>query len=259
MTALRTTIVSLSLALLTAAPALAGAPLATDDAGTIDAGAVEIAIGGSYTYDRNGAETRSATDAELCLGAGLYKDLSMSVAIPYLISERVREDGALTGTSDGFGDMTVDLKYAFAEAGGIALAIKPAITIPTGAADLTDGRWQLGATLIATREFAEGAYALHANLGYQRHNCRADAVGTRNDLWSGSLAGEMEIMKGLFAVADFGLGTNPEKAADDLPAYALTGIRYGINDHLEVNAGVKLGLTPSEDTVSALYGLVLKF
>ncbi|MDD2502090.1 MAG: transporter [Geobacter sp.] len=259
MSALRTTIVSLSFTLLTAASAMAGAPLSTDDAGTIDVGAVEIDIGSSYTYDKEAYIKTTASDAELSVGTGLYKNLSINMAIPYLINERVKEDGVLAGEADGLGDMTVELKYTFAELAGVNLAIKPAVIIPTGKSDLTENHWQYGATLIATKELEEGKYALHANLGYEHHTYNADVTGTRSNLWSGSIAGEMEVAKGLFAVADFGLATNPDEEADDLPVYALTGARYEINDNFEVNAGVKFGLTTPEDDLSVLYGLVMKF
>ena len=259
MSVLRTTIASLSFTLLTAASALAGAPLSTDDAGSIDVGAVEIGIGNSYTYDKEASVKTTANDAELCIGTGLYKNLSINVAIPYLISERVKEDGVLAGEADGLGDMTVELKYAFAELAGVNLAIKPAVMIPTGKSDLTENHWQYGATLIATKELEGGTYALHANLGYEHHTYNDDVTGIRSNLWSGSVAGEMEVTRELFAVADLGLATNPEEGADDLPAYALTGARYEINDHFEVNAGVKLGLTKPEDDISVLYGLVMKF
>jgi len=259
MTALRTTIVSLSFTLLTAASALAGAPLSTDDAGTIDVGAVEIGIGSSYNHDKEASFKTTATDAELSVGTGLYKNLSITLAVPYLLSERVKEDGVLAGKSDGFGDMTVELKYAFAELGGFKLAIKSSVIIPIGKSGLSEEHLQFGTSLIATKEFEEGKYALHANLGYEHHNYNEDTSGNRSNLWSGSVAGEMEISKGFFAVADFGLATNPEEMIDELPAYALAGARYEINDHFEVNAGVKLGLTKPEDDISVLYGLVMRF
>lgn len=259
MTALRTIIVCFSFTLLTATSTLAGAPLATDDAGTIDVGAVEIGIASSYIYDKEASVKTTVTDAELSVGTGLYKKLSINVAIPCIINERVKEDGVLVGKSDGFGDMTVELKYAFAELGGIRLAIKPSVIIPTGKSDLSENHWQYGTTLIATKEFEEGKYALHANLGYEHHNYNVDVTGVRSNLWSGSVAGEMEVTKGLFAVADFGLATNPEEGTDDLPVYALIGARYEINGHIEVNVGVKLGLTKPENDISVLYGLVMKF
>jgi len=266
-TPLRSTAAIFMCALMTAGSAFAGPPLATDDAGTVDVGTVEIELNGSYTYDKEsaaGVTTKSSTsDAEMKITTGLCKNLGISLAIPYTISERVKEDDRLVGNADGFGDMTVELKYAFAELAGVSFAVKPSVIMPSGryGAGLSKGRWQFGTTLIATREFDEGAYALHANLGYEHHGYRNDEVreSTRGNLWSGSIAGEAKLMKGLTAVLDFGVATNPDKGSNDLPVYALAGARYEINDHLDANAGVKLGLTSPEEDVSVLYGLVLKF
>jgi hypothetical protein len=267
MTALRTAIVALSLSLLAAGSALAGPPLITDDAGTVETGKVEIELNGSSPYDKEkagGVTTRSTvSDAEVKVSTGLCKDLGISLAIPYTISGRVMEDDRLVAKTEGLGDMVLELKYAFAELAGINFAIKPSIILPTGrySAGLSDGRWQFGGTLIATREFEEGKYAVHANLGYEHHGYRTDEVrkATLSNLWSGSLAGEMKVMKGLTAVVDFGLATNPDRASSEPPVFALTGLRYEISEHLDINAGVKVGLTRPEDDFSALYGLVLKF
>ena len=258
------TTLALCFALITAGSAFAGPPLATDDAGTVDVGKVEIELNGSYGYDKHtadGSTTKTNTvDGEVKITTGLYKDLGISLAIPYLFNERSNVDGDVSNV-DGFGDMTLEMKYKFAELGGVALAIKPSVIMPTGkySAGQSEGRWQFGSTLIATKEFEDGKYALHANLGYEYHHYREDDGSQRRNLWSGSIAGEAEVAKGLFAVADFGLATNPDKTSNELPVYALTGLRYEINDHLDVDAGVKFGLTKPETDVSALYGLVLKF
>ena len=53
-----------------------------------------------------------------------------------------KEDGVLAGKANGLGDMTVELKYAFAELAGVNLAIKPAVMIPTGKSNLTENHWQ---------------------------------------------------------------------------------------------------------------------
>lgn len=259
MTALRTTIVSISFVLMAAASAMAGSPLATDDTGTIGVGAVEIGISGSHTRDREASTKTAATDAELSVGTGLCKNLSVSLAVPYLIGERVKEYGVLSVKTEGFGDMTVELKYGIAELSGVNIAIKPAVNIPSSKSDLTENHWQYGVTLIATKELENGKYALHANLGYEHHTYDNDVAGIRGNLWSGSVAGEAELVKGLFAVAEFGLATNPEEGVHTLPVHALTGVRYEINNYFEVSAGIKLGLTSPEDDFSALYGLVLKF
>lgn len=253
--------------LLSATAALAGPPLATDDAGTVEVGKVEVELNGSIAFDRESAggviTKRSVADGEMKITTGLHKDLGISLAVPYTFSDRSKEDGQLTGTADGFGDMTLELKYAFVELAGIRLAIKPTVILPTGrySAGLSEGRWQFGGVLIATREFEDGKYALHANLGYEHHSYRTGDVRsvTRSDLLSGSIAGEAEVMKGLFAVADFGLATATDKGVNDPAAYALAGLRYELNDHIGINAAVKVGLTRPEDDVAILYGVTLKF
>jgi hypothetical protein len=266
MTALRSTTLALSFILVTAGTALAGPPLATDDAGTVDVGKVEIELNSSYGYDKHtvdGSTTKTTTvDGEVKITTGLYKDLGFSVAVPYIFSARTNNDGTVSSV-DGLGDMTFELKYAFAELSGVDLAIKPQLIAPTGnySRGFSEGHWHAGALLIATKEFNDGKYALHANVGYEHHNYRTNVVRetTHGDLWSGSIAGEVEVAKGLVIVADVGLGTNPDKSSSELPVYALTGLRYEINDHLDIDAGIKFGLTKPETDVTALYGLVLKF
>ncbi len=264
MKTLHATTLTLCFSLTTAATALAGPPLATDDAGTVAVGKVEIELNGSYGSDRHsmdGSTTKTTTmDGEVKISTGLYQDLGISLSIPYRFNERSTVDGDVSNV-DGFGDITLEAKYAFAELAGITLAIKPSVIMPTGkySAGLSEGRWQFGSTLIATKEFKGGKYALHANLGYEYHHYREDGGSQRRNLWSGSIAGETEIVKGLFAVADFGLATNPVKTSNGLPVYALTGLRYEINDHLDVDAGIKFGLTKPETDLAAVYGLVLKF
>lgn len=260
------TTLALCFALTTVGTALAGPPLATDDAGTVDVGKVEIELNSSYGYDKHtadGSTTKTNTVyGEVKITTGLYKDLGISLAIPYLFNKRSNVDGVVSNV-DGFGDMTLEMKYKFAELGGVNLAIKPQLVAPTGnySRGFSEGHWHAGALLVATKEFSDGKYALHANAGYEHHNYRTNAVRqtTHGDLWSGSVAGEMEVASGLVVVADFGLGTNPDKGSSELPVYALTGLRYEINDHLDVDAGIKFGLTKPETDLTAVYGLVLKF
>ncbi|MFA6822781.1 MAG: transporter [Geobacter sp.] len=267
MTALRTTATALMFALMTTSAALAGPPLATDDAGTVAVGSVEVELNGSYGSDRQRSGgisyKASSSDSELKISTGLYQDLSASLAIPYTFNLRVEEDNALTHKTQGLGDMVLELKYAFTELGGIALAVKPWLVVPTGrySEGLSEGHWHGGGTLIASKEFSDGRYALHANLGYEHHRYRTHAIRstTHGNLWTGSIAGEAELIEGLVVVADFGLGSNPEKNAHELPVYGLTGARYEMNDLLDINAGVKFGLTSSETDITALYGVVLKF
>jgi len=260
----------LSGALLTlalAAPAQAAPPLITDDAGTVELGKVEIEINNSYAHDserEGGQRVRGEVfDTELKVTTGLYQDLGIALAVPYVFSDRTREGGRLVDDLDGFGDMTLELKYRFLELAGIDFTLKPYVAIPTGRynAGLSEGSWQPGVTLIATREFHDGDYALHANLGYEHHHYRTDDMRAenRNNIWYGSLAAEAKLLPNLIGAVDFGLSTTQDKGTGCLTSYALTGLRYEFNQYLDLDAGIKVGLTRPEDDLAILYGIVLKF
>lgn len=259
--------VVLTLLLLTATTVHSGPPLITDDAGTVEVGKVEVELNSSYVHDReniNGIQvSHELFNGESKLTTGLYKDMGVSLAIPYTFSDRIRENGQLAAAADGFGDMTMELKYAFAEVAGINLAIKPAITFPTGkySSGLSEGSWEFGGTLIASSEFDNGTYALHANLGYGHHNYRTADVRScnRSDLWSGSLAGEARFAKGVTAVTELGLSTTQDSSTKELTGFVQVGARYELTEYLNLDTGIKFGLTKPEDGLSVCYGLVLKF
>lgn len=256
---LHTTTLALWFALATTGSAFAGAPLETDDASTVDVGKFEVSLSGSYTRDKEGTSKVTSHGAELGITTGLYKNLGISVALPYTFSSREKDSGVLVSKDDGFGDMSLDLKYVFAEVSGVNLAIRPGVVLPSGKSSLTEDHVQYTAALITTREFNDGAYALHANIGYEFHTYKDSNEGLRRNLWSASIAGEAETVKGLFAVADFGVAGHKEKGNSRHPAYALTGLRYEIHDNLDCSTGVKFGLNKTEDELSVVYGLTLKF
>lgn len=267
MTALRATALALSLAILTASSALAAPPLATDDAGTVAVGSFEVEINGFYATDKHHAGVTtcnaSASSTEIKFSTGLFKDISGSLVLPYTFSLRETEDGEMAHKSQGLGDLTLEIKYGFAELAGINLAIKPSLVAPTGrySQGLSEGHWHGSITMIASKEFADGAYALHANVGYEHHRYRTHTLRstTHGNLWTGSIAGEAELLKGLVLVADVGIGSNPIRGDHEPPIYALTGARFEINELLDINAGIKFGLTEPETDITALYGLMLKF
>lgn len=253
--------------LLSASSVNAGPPLITDDAGTVDVGKVEIELNSSYVHDSekvNGIlARRDVFNGEIKLTTGLYKNLGVSLSLPCTFSDRTQENGNLSGKTDGFGDMTVEMKYAFAEWTGISFAAKPTAIIPTGkySTGLSEDRLQLGGTLVATKEFDKGTYALHANLGYDHHDYRTEQarISNHNNLWFGSFAGEAKVANGLTAAAELGLSTTQDRTTNELTSFAQVGVRYELKEFLDVHAGLKFGLTTPEDDLSIGYGLVLKF
>jgi len=264
------TITALAVSMLYSVPAIAGPPLLTNDAGVVDVGNVEIELNFMHAYDKEkqGGERvkRQAHEGEVKVTTGLYENLDAAIAVPYTFMERERVDGALEGKAEGFGDMTLEFRYKLEDVGGIDFAINPFVTMPTGkySAGLSSDRWHPGLKLIATKEFEDGKYALHANIGYEHRSYKDadDKAELRRNFFSASVAGEAEVLDSFFWVADFGLETTEIKkgyGSTTMPVYGLTGFRYEINDLIDVNAGVKVGLTKPEDDVALVYGLMLKF
>ncbi len=275
MKTIRSTTLALCFVLVATGSALAGPPLATDDAGTVDVGKVEIELNGSYSHDSSTSSNfdgkyfnwingkAEKTELEAKITTGIWKNVAASLTVPYTVDERTKDNNQVTGTTNGFGDMTLEIKYNFLQIGDFSFTAKPVLIIPAGkySAGLSEGRWQYGGTLIATKTFDEEKYAIHANVSYEHHDYRTDEArdNNLNDLYAGSIAAEAELFKGFVVGVDFGVGNTQDSTTKTLSAYTLGGARYEITENLGVNAGMRFGLTTPEDDFSVLYGIVLNF
>jgi hypothetical protein len=113
-------------------------------------------------------------------------------------------------------------------------------------------------TLISSVEFKP--VSVHANIGYtnQRYT-DADKDGSREDLWSLSLAGSLEAQKGLQIVAEIGTATNPDRGNSTWGTFMAGGVIYSVIENLDLSLGVKGSLTAPEADIALLTGITLKF
>jgi len=136
------------------------------------------------------------------------------------------------------------------------MALKPGITIPTGDEDVGLGTGRVGASafFIATQEWEP--WAFHFNLGYIRNENKVDE---RVDLYHVSLAAEWEAAKWVKVVADIGAEANTDRTSDTPAAYILGGLVFPVTEWLDLDVGVKGGLTRPEADYSLLAGMVFHF
>lgn len=197
------------------------------------------------------------------IAIGIANSLGLAVTLPYTAEASEQVNSTLNSRSAGVSDLNVVLKYRFLDTDGLKLTFRPLIILPTGntAEGLSDGKFGYSAALLATKEFSEGKFLLHANTGYARHNYEDDAVrdSSRHDIFTFSIACEAEIAEGLRLGADIGLATNADKASDTPPVYAIIGVKYEFIKALEGYVGLKAGLTKPEDDLAALFGITLKY
>lgn len=243
--------------------AFAAHPLSTDDAGTQGMLKFQVEATAEFGWDKetfNNVTTKTnQQNLGLTLTAGLLDSLDASVSFPFTI-QQVKENDLKTLDNNGLNDITLALKWRFLELGPVSLAIKPAMTIPNGneARSLGNGRAAYTTTLISTVDLKP--VAIHANLGY-RHQDYVDRVRSENrsDLWSMSLAGTVEVLKGLQVVAEVGASTNNLHASDVMPAYMTGGLIYSINDKLDLDLGVRGGLNKPATDLVLLTGVTVRF
>jgi hypothetical protein len=256
--------ITLSVACLSlAAPAFAALPLATDDTGTQGVMKFQVETSAEFGWDKeseHGITTKSNSQVlNVAVTAGLLDSLDLVLSYPFTW-QKIEDNAGNKIDNSGLNDLSLALKWRFLELGPTSFAIKPSITFPTGNRDrhLGTGRAGYGATLVSTVEFKP--VAVHANIGYtnQRYT-DPDKNGSRAHLWNLSLAGTMEVLKGLQLVAEVGTATNPDRGNSTWPTFITGGVIYSAFDSLDLSLGVKGGLTAPETDIALLTGLTFKF
>jgi hypothetical protein len=255
----RIEVLMLGLLLLVNSAAWAAHPLITDDTGTQGKGKLLVEISAQYDTDKetaNGVSTESTGgQVATTLSYGFVENADLVLGLPYQWAKG-KEGGVTVYDENGISDMTVDLKWRFFEKDGLSLALKPGVRLPTGndEKELGTGRTGYQAFLIGSKEAAP--WAFHVNLGYIGNENRADE---EKHLWHASLAATCEIVKGLMIVGDIGIERNRDKAANGNPAFLIGGFIYSLFDNVDIDIGVKYGLTAAENDWSFMAGTAFRF
>ncbi len=249
----------LATVLVVPAAAWASHPLITDDAGTQGKGKFQLEVNGQYDSDKEmvgGVSVKSTGgQAGATLSYGVIENADLVLNVPYVWG-KVTEDGVSTYDEKGLSDVSFEAKWRFFERDGLSFALKPGISFPTGDDEKGRGTGKTGyhIFLIGSKEAAP--WAFHANLGYVRNENKADE---EKNIWHASLATTYEVIKDLKLVGNIGIERNPDKAADNDPAFLIAGAIYSIAENFDIDAGVKYGLTSSETDLSLLAGMTFRF
>jgi hypothetical protein len=233
--------------------AFASHPLITDDAFTQGKGKFQFELNGESSHKNEGCVVEDEAEIAAILTYGINDQIDVILGIPYNF---IREKNSETRTNNGFSDTAVALKWRFYEKGGLSLALKPGVTLPTGndEKELGSGRATYSIFFIATKEIA--LFAFHLNLGYKRNENKVDE---REDLWHASIAGELKISKDLKVVANIGMEKNPDRSSSIDNAFLIGGIIYSMRENLDVDFGVKSWLNKLDTDYSVLAGLTWRF
>ncbi len=229
-------------------------PLITDDTGTQGKGKFQIEFNGEYGHDKEDGVTTKTTQAATTLSYGVTDPVDIVLVIPYHHIRTKDSESATKG--DGISDISIELKWRFYEKEGLSFALKPGFTLPTGDDEkgLGSGKATYQLFFIATKELKP--WDFHVNLGYIRNENKRDE---RKNLWHGSLAATVELLKDLKAVADIGLEKNADRKLNIHPAFILGGLIYSLSENFDIDFGIRGGLTRPETDYAVLAGITWRF
>lgn len=235
-------------------------PLITDDAGTQGKGRFQIELNGSFGSDRATAVGTTVTEREselignLTIGAGENVDIFLEV--PHAWRRISINNGSPLDAGNGPADASIGAKWRFFEKDGFGLAVKPALTLPTGDENRGFGAGRAGGSLFLIAAKESEPWGVFLNLGYIRNE---NLAGESKNLWHASLAVTLEVAEHLKIAANAGIEKNPDPAASDDPAFGLAGVIYSIGKDLDLDAGMKFGLNDPETDRTYLAGVTVRF
>jgi hypothetical protein len=234
--------------------ALAVHPLITDDTGTQGQGKFQLETNYEYDHDSADGVMTNVHQLQTTLSYGVIDTVDVVANFPVLFA-KTKELGE-TFTTNGLSDLTFEVKWRFFEKDGLSFAVKPGIIVPSG-----DDERGLGAGEVGFQSYFISTYELkpwtfHFNAGYIRNE---NSLDERRDVWHVSLATELELCKWAKAIVNIGAEGNPDKASDTPPTFIIGGFIFPILENLDLDIGVKGGLTEPEVDYALLAGLTLRF
>lgn len=241
-------------ALLHAAPGFAAHPLITEDTSTQGRGNGQLELTAEFGHDEAADAGEDAADYAAVLTYGLRDNLDVLLTIPYSRADTL-ENGA-TRTVDGLGDVGLDAKWRFLEAGLLGMALKTGVTFATGDAtrNLGAGKSNVSANLVTSYETAQWGWHLH--LGYLRNR---NVHGERTVIHHTSIALTRTVGNRLKLVADLGRFTSTDRSTDVDARFLTLGTIYGVTDDFDIDVGLKRGLSDPETDTTLQLGVALRF
>ena len=234
-----------ALCCLTPTFAFATHPLLTESAETVAPKAVEAET--AIEYGKKSGDKQFILQETV--NAGVIPHVDVFIALPFISGD---VDGS---TNSGLSDISIGAKWNFGHVDAFALAVKPALLLPLGddKKNLGEGGVGFGATLIASTELAN-KISIDGNIGL-KHQETGDGSYNRFDL---SVDGKFDETEHLKAVGEFAL-SNTDESGSTFQAYLAAGAIYALQKNLDVDLGLRLGLTSKSEDFRLLAGATYKF
>ncbi len=249
-----------------ARPLTTDRPDATESPFTVEPGRVQLEVSAAeWTRDRrtsakDGVRTETWALAPLNVRVGLTADTELQIVHDGYVEETVKD--RVAGTTDrraGAGDLTLRYKlnlWGTADegggAGGTALGVMPYVKLPTASAELGNGNVEGGVIVPFATDLAGGwGFGAMTELAIVRND--ADTGERAAWLNTATVSYEMSERAGVFGEVTLRVGEGKPAATFN------TGATYAVNDDVQLDVGVNLGLTRAADDLTVFAGMTWRY
>ncbi len=256
-------------------------PDTTESPYTVDAGHLQIELSFiDYTRDRSDSTDPSISNgqtsqtrrvfavAPMLIKVGLLHNMDFQLGIDPYTHERT-SDGDSSTSVDGFGDTVARLKINLwgNDTEGTAFAIMPFVKFPTARNGLGNGVVEGGIIAVLSMPLPNGfSLGLMAELDFNQDTSEPSALPTAGDdqdtrysvdfvhtvTISRDLLGDLA---GYIEYAGF-LNLNDD---EDYRGYFNGGFTYGLTNDVQLDCGVRVGLTEAADDLGLFTGISVRY
>ena len=239
-------------------------PDKTESPYTVDAGHFQAEMDMiAFTHDRYNSERIHARSASwgfgiLNLKVGLLNDVDLQMVVETWNTSRIDcKSGCRSTSSEGFGDTTMRCKVNLwgNDAGASSLSLMPFFKLPTGQDGVGNSAWEGGLSIpwavTISERWSIGFTHVFGILQDQ------DGDGYQGE-FSNSVSLGRSVTDKLGAYVEFfGAVSNGDK----VPWVGTfdMGLTYAVDENIQIDAGVNIGLTRSADDWNPFLGLTLRF
>lgn len=223
-------------------------PLVTDMAQTVAPSKFEAETAMEYhSYD-----SASIFVLQETVTAGIIPKMDAFITVPIL---SVNPDFPGADTESGFGDVNIGIKYNFMNVDKTVLSVKPFLVLPVGddKKGLGEGGVGFGAVAIASLEL-DKQITIDGNIMLKHQDTEGDSYNE----FGLSVAGKYKANKDLTAVAEIAF-LNSDASGSDLRAVVTAGAVFEVKKNIDVDCGLRLGLTDDSEDFALLAGVTFKF
>ncbi len=222
-------------------------PDTTESPRTVDKGRFQIEVEiGSVTVDGG---RKSYSLGETNLKCGLDDSTDIQFVLPLY--------NHIAGGAEGFGDMQIRVKRNLwgNDSGDTALAVMPYVQLPTASNGIGDDETQ-GGVIIPLGFEGSGGWSYGVQVQF---DLIADPIGSGHNfsfLTSATAARSLTERLGAFfeVVAIIGEGT-----AATSEQYFNSGLTWAVSDTVQLDSGVRIGLSNDAEDFSPFFGISAKF